>query len=239
MTHVKIGSQKSGKHLTRLSNSSRSARQRRPWRERTIPWTTPSNFTPLRMDFRPHPSRERMTGRPGRRKTRLERTNQPPHPSDPMRNPVRLCRIVRCNMAFIEPMHRNKPNIIYLLCRLVCRWWFDPPGPTAHLGLGSLIAIVDTVMIVVTKIIIGDRPDVMGRPGPSLLDVTRPGAMRVVNGHAHRLHREGPAPNPGHLIIIILRGLRLTTGPCPYHWSPTVPVSVWLPEPARDRGSKL
>ena len=22
------------------------------------------------------------------------------------------------------------------------------------------------------------------------------------------------------------------------HWSPTVPVSVWLPEPARDRGSK-
>ena len=23
-----------------------------------------------------------------------------------------------------------------------------------------------------------------------------------------------------------------------YHWSPTVPVSVWLPEPARDRGSK-
>ena len=23
-----------------------------------------------------------------------------------------------------------------------------------------------------------------------------------------------------------------------FHWSPTVPVSVWLPEPARDRGSK-
>ena len=23
-----------------------------------------------------------------------------------------------------------------------------------------------------------------------------------------------------------------------HHWSPTVPVSVWLPEPARDRGSK-
>ena len=22
------------------------------------------------------------------------------------------------------------------------------------------------------------------------------------------------------------------------HWSPTVPVSVWLPEPARDRGTK-
>ena len=24
----------------------------------------------------------------------------------------------------------------------------------------------------------------------------------------------------------------------PFHWSPTVPVSVWLPEPAWDRGSK-
>ena len=30
-------------------------------------------------------------------------------------------------------------------------------------------------------------------------------------------------------------GRSLRCGP---HWSPTVPVSVWLPEPARDRGSK-
>ena len=31
---------------------------------------------------------------------------------------------------------------------------------------------------------------------------------------------------------------RPTESPLPKHWSPTVPVSVWLPEPARDRRSK-
>ena len=37
-------------------------------------------------------------------------------------SPVEIDICVRCNMAFIEPMHHNKPNITYLLMSL---------GPTA------------------------------------------------------------------------------------------------------------
>ena len=139
-------------------------------------WMIPLNCTHPRTEFRPHPSRERMTGRPGKRTTLQERTKQPPRPSDPMRNPARLCH-------------------------LVCRWWYDPLGPTAHPGLGGLITIVGRVMIEVTTIINGDHPDVMSRPGPSLLDVTRPGAMRVGSGPDHHLHWEGPAPGPGMVLI--------------------------------------
>ena len=148
--------------------------------------------------------------RPNRRTTRQGRTKKPPRPSNPM--------------------------ILARLCHLVCRWWFDPPGPMAHPGLGGLITIVGTMMIVVTKIIIRDRPDVMGHPDVmGQPDVTRPGAMRIVSRHACRLHREGPAPSPGTALIrqtihdqhvsrpgqwnpsplISLLGLRLTTDPCP------------------------
>ena len=67
-------------------------------------------------------------------------------------------------------------------------------------GLGGLITIVNTVMIVVTKIIIRDRPDIMGRLGLSQLDVTHPGTIRV-SGHA-RLHRDVPAPS---LDIVLTR----------------------------------
>ena len=42
---VKIGFRKCGRRLTKLSNRSRSARQRGPPRGRTIPWTTPLNCT--------------------------------------------------------------------------------------------------------------------------------------------------------------------------------------------------
>ena len=66
--------------------------------------------------------------------------------------------------------------------------------------LGGLITIFDTVMIVVTKIIIGDRPDIIGRLGPSQLDATHPVAIRV-SGHA-RLRRGVPAPS---LDIVLTR----------------------------------
>ena len=63
----------------------------------------------------------------------------------------------------------------------------------SFLGLGGLITIIDTLMIVVIKIIIRDRPDIMGRLGLSQLDVTPPGTIRV-SGHA-RLCRDIPAPS--------------------------------------------
>ena len=74
VTCVEIGSRKCGRCVTRLSNRSRNARRRRPQRGRMNPWTTPLNCTHPRTDFRPPPSRERMTGWPGRRTTRQERT---------------------------------------------------------------------------------------------------------------------------------------------------------------------
>ena len=93
-------------------------------------------------------------------------------------------------------------------------------------------------MSVVTEITIVDHLNVTSRPGL----VTRPGAMREGSRPDLRHHREGPAPGPSMvlilwsirdqhvlwirlripslllvIIIIITRGLRSTTGPCPLH----------------------
>ena len=103
-------------------------------------------------------------------------------------------------------------------CRQVCRWWFDPPGSMAHLGLGCLITIVGTVMIADTNMIIRDRQQVMGRLGLSQPDVTRPGAMRAVSGHARRLHRDGPAQSPD--TVLIRRTIRDQHVSCPVLWNP-------------------
>ena len=35
-------------------------------------------------------------------------------------NTTLTCIQIRCDMAFIEPMHRNKPNITYLCIQIVC-----------------------------------------------------------------------------------------------------------------------
>ena len=66
-------------------------------------------------------------GRPDRRTTRQGRTMQPPHPSDPM--------------------------ITARLCHLVCQRWIRLWRSDGFPGLEGLITIVDTVMIIVTKII--------------------------------------------------------------------------------------
>ena len=48
-----------------------------------------------------------------------------------------------------------------------------------------------------------------------------------------------PSPQPMLTQIYDVTRFHLAVAHWAYpHWSPTVPVSVWLPEPARDRGSK-
>ena len=47
--------------------------------------------------------------------------------------------------------------------------------------------------------------------------------------------RQKPRPSASVFVYWVPRAMFFTRHG---HWSPTVPVSVWLPEPARDRGSK-
>ena len=128
VTLAKSGSRRIGKCMTGPWSSSSNARQLLPPIGLMILWwTILSRFKMT--TFKPHPSGRSLTGRPGRRMAQRERTSQPPHPSIPM-IPARQFR-------------------------QVCRWWLDPPDPTAHPGLGGLITIVNIVVIVTdTRIII-------------------------------------------------------------------------------------
>ena len=174
VTSVEIGSQKRGQRLTRLSNRRRSARRQPPRRGRMIRWMILLNCTYPRTDCRPHPSKERMTGRPGSSTTQGGKTRQPPR--------------LRLQISGLPHPMRSPARLSHPLCL----WWIDPHSPTAHPGLGGQIATVHTVMSVVTEITIVDLLDVMSHPG----HVTHPGIMRVESRPDPRPCWEGPAPGP-------------------------------------------